>query len=95
MNDKKKAALVKQGFSEEEIVAMQTALFVKKEQDKVEEWQSSLEHMSLSEVKKECLQKAALLRAKSAFCDRYEQREYNRIARNLGYVVRGPGSVTW
>ena len=93
MDPAKRKQLLAQGFTAAEVSAMETALLLKDEEDKVTVWLDSLADKSLSEIKREAMNKAAILRTRAAFMDRSEARIYNRIATNLRFVVQGPGAV--
>tara|TARA_R100001244_G_scaffold14557_1_gene16119 strand:- start:2041 stop:2328 length:288 start_codon:yes stop_codon:yes gene_type:complete len=93
MDPTKRKQLLAAGFTETEVIAMESALVLKDEEDKVESWLNSLSDKSVSEIKREATTKAAILRTRAAFMDRSEARVYNRIATNLRFVVQGPGAV--
>jgi ribosomal protein L12E/L44/L45/RPP1/RPP2 len=93
MDPEKRKQLLAQGFTEAEVNAMESALLLKVEEDKVAVWLDSLNDKSISEIKREATQKAAVLRARAAFMDRSDARIHNRIATNLRFVVQGSGAV--
>ena len=93
MDPEKRKQLLAAGFTEAEVNAMESALLLKVEEDKVAAWLDSLNDKSISEIKREANVKSAVLRTRAAFMDRSDARVYNRIATNLRFVVQGPGAV--